>query len=126
MKIEHLALNVPDSVAMADWYVENLGFKLVKAVNASPFVRFIVDDSACMLELYSNEAAPTFNFAQVHHLSLHLAFESLNPESDAKRLAEAGARLIETVQTNDGDLLVMMKDPWGVAIQLCCREKKMF
>ncbi|MFV0366135.1 MAG: VOC family protein [Mangrovibacterium sp.] len=125
MKIEHFALNVSDSVAMAEWYVENLAFKMVKAGSDAPFVRFIADADGCMLELYSNSSAPTFDFSQVHHLSLHLAFESDCPETDQKRLEAAGASFVEKVETPDGDTLIMMKDPWGVAVQLCKRSQRM-
>ncbi|MFV0554177.1 MAG: VOC family protein [Mangrovibacterium sp.] len=125
MKIEHFALNVPDSVAMADWYVKNLGFTIIRADAESPFVRFIADDDGCMLELYQNPTAPTFDFPAVHHLSLHLAFESANPQADAERLMEVGAKLWEVINTPSGDMLVMLKDPWGVAIQFCRRAKKL-
>ncbi len=125
MKIEHLALNVPNSVAMANWYIENLGFTMVKSINESPFVRFIADNQGSMLELYQNNEAPILNYKAMHHLSLHLAFESEAPEEDIKRLVEKGASFIEKIETNSGDILVMMKDPWGVAIQFCKRAEKM-
>ncbi|MFV0505369.1 MAG: VOC family protein [Bacteroidales bacterium] len=125
MKIEHLALNVPDPVAMAQWYEEYLGMKVVKAGNEAPFVRFIADDSGTMLELYQNTNAPILEFNSIHHLSLHLAFLSDNPRSDVKRLAVAGATFVEELNTPEGDCIAMMKDPWGVAIQLCKRANKL-
>ena len=31
MNVEHIALNVPDPVAMADWYLDHLGMKLARS-----------------------------------------------------------------------------------------------
>ncbi|MFV0521844.1 MAG: VOC family protein [Mangrovibacterium sp.] len=125
MKIEHLALNVPDSAAMADWYVEHLAFRIVKAGTSAPFVRFIADTEGCMLELYSNDSAPIFNYQHVHHLSLHLAFEVDHPDVIKERLEAAGASFVEKIETADGDTLIMMKDPWNISIQLCKRAERM-
>ena len=56
-------------------------------------------------------------------LILHLAFESVNPAADAKRLIEAGARWVEEAHLDDGSHLVMLRDPWGLALQVCKRGK---
>lgn len=47
MKIEHVALNVPEASKMAKWYVENLGLKIVRDVgdtNQTTQTTFIGDD----------------------------------------------------------------------------------
>src|SRR5262249_45002677 len=43
MDIEHMALNVPDPVAMADWYTEHLGMRVVRSVPGPPHTRFLAD-----------------------------------------------------------------------------------
>lgn len=44
MKIEHVALNVPEASKMAKWYVENLGLKIVRDVGDTNQTTFIGDD----------------------------------------------------------------------------------
>ena len=36
MKFKHYALNVPDSVTVADWYAKNCRMKIVKAIDVEP------------------------------------------------------------------------------------------
>jgi glyoxylase I family protein len=38
-------------------------------------------------------------------------------------LEAAGARLVEAVTPADGSVLLMMRDPWGVPVQLCQRAR---
>ena len=58
--------------------------------------------------------------------NLHLAFTSENVKADRDRLVKAGARLVDDYFTNpDGDELAMLRDPWGVPVQLVKRAKPM-
>jgi predicted enzyme related to lactoylglutathione lyase len=54
-------------------------------------------------------------------LLLHLAFVSADPDADKSRLLAAGATLLEEQHLADGSHIVTMRDPWGLAIQLCRR-----
>jgi hypothetical protein len=56
-------------------------------------------------------------------LILHLAFTSDDPAADAARLIDAGAALVGETRLDDGSLLIMIRDPWGLAIQLCRRTR---
>ena len=123
MKIEHTAINVANPGEMANWYEKNLGMKTVFKLDADPFTHFIADDSGVMIEIYSNKQAPIPDYKSMHPLILHLAFVSENPEADKKRLEKAGAFYQEEVKLPDGTHLVMMRDPWGLAIQFCKRAK---
>jgi catechol 2,3-dioxygenase-like lactoylglutathione lyase family enzyme len=126
MKFEHFAINVDKPQAMSDWYEKNLGLHVVKKVHQSPFMTFLADDSGTiMLELYHNPQAPVLEFKQLNPLMVHLAFVSGNPDKDKKRLTEAGAELISDEILEDGSHLVMLKDPWGLSIQLCKRAVPM-
>ena len=93
MKLEHVALNVSDPHAIADWYVQNLGMSYAKQSTASPFVTFISDDSGkMMIELYNDPAAGSIpNYAEMNTLLLHVAFVSDDPRADQARLVAAGA-----------------------------------
>ena len=53
MKIEHVALQVADPVALSKWYVEHLGLTVKRAQTQAPFGHFLADDGdAVMLEFY--------------------------------------------------------------------------
>ncbi|MBN1952354.1 MAG: VOC family protein [Bacteroidales bacterium] len=121
MKFEHLALNIQDPAALASWYVKYLGMKIVTAQDKSPYGHFLSDDSGMMLEIYCNPKAEVPDYRKLHHLTFHLAFISGDPDGDRKRLEAAGAGFVEEIKTPDGSHIIMMRDPWGVAIQFCKR-----
>ncbi|MBD3630792.1 VOC family protein [Cyclobacterium sp.] len=126
MKIEHLALNVHHPQAISDWYEKNLGLTVVKKMDKAPFMTFLADDSGkVMIELYQNAKASVLDYANLNPLMLHLAFVSENPDDEKKRLVAAGAELISDDTLEDGTRLLMLRDPWGLAIQFCKRAKPM-
>ena len=43
MDIEHVALNVPDPVRMAAWYVEHLSLRVLRKQEQTPFTHFLAD-----------------------------------------------------------------------------------
>jgi uncharacterized glyoxalase superfamily protein PhnB len=123
VKIEHFALQVPDPVAMADWYVRHLGFSIVRSGGEPAHARFILESSrSVMLEIYCNPRIPVPDYEAMNPLMLHLAFVCGDPAADRDRLVKAGAKVAEDLTTNSaGDQLVMLRDPWGVALQLAKR-----
>ncbi|HEU5013607.1 MAG TPA: VOC family protein [Roseiflexaceae bacterium] len=125
MKIEHVAFNVANANETAAWYVENLGMTVVRRAEENQ-THFLADDSGTVLvELYSNPAAPVPDYAAMHPLMLHLALVSNDIEADKERLLAAGATLFSDQSSGDGTRLVMLRDPWNFAIQLCKRGKSM-
>ena len=125
MKIEHVAFNVANADEMAAWYVENLGMTVVRHAEENQ-THFLADDSGTVLvELYSNPAAPVPDYAAMHPLMLHLALVSNDIEGDKERLLAAGATLFSDQSSDDGTRLVMLRDPWNFAIQLCKRGTSM-
>ncbi|MBN1379942.1 MAG: VOC family protein [Gammaproteobacteria bacterium] len=126
MKIEHFALNVSDPIAMAEWYCSNLNMTVKRASQQAPFAHFLADSSgSVMIEIYKNPADAVPNYAQMDPLLLHLAFVSLDPESDKERLVQAGCTVVDEIKLDDGSHLVMLRDPWGLALQLCKRGTPM-
>lgn len=127
MDIEHVALQVPDPRAMAAWYVAHLGLRIVRGSEAPVCGRFLADGSGhVMVELYNNPKAAVPNYRQVDPLVLHLAFESGDVPADRERLLRAGATAAGDIErTPDGDDVAMLRDPWGVAIQLARRARPM-
>jgi glyoxylase I family protein len=123
MVIEHFALNVPDPVAFAAWYQTHLGLTVVRHLPEANQTHFLADARGGVIEIYRNPAAPVPAYAEMHHLVLHLAFESADADADRARLLAAGAIFVEAVLPPDGSKLYMLRDPWGVALQLCRRAR---
>lgn len=122
MKLEHFALNVEDPRAMAKWYVDYMGLTIVKQVEKAPFMTFLADNSGkIMIEIYKNPADQVPPYQEMNPLLIHLAFVSENPEADKIRLQKVGASLVTNDTFEDGTHLIMMRDPWGLSIQLCKR-----
>lgn len=126
MKIEHFALNVENPVEMAKWYVEHLGLTIVRQNFTAPFMTFLADDSGrVMIEIYTNPADQVPPYRTMNPLLVHLAFVSADPIKDRERLVKAGATAVSEQNLEDGTQLVMMRDPWGLSVQLCKRGKAM-
>ena len=126
MKLEHFALNVADPRAAAAWYEKHLGMSVVRRLEAAPFTQFLADDSGnIMLEFYNNPPDQVPDYAKMNPLLLHIALVSADPHADKARLLAAGATPFEDVSLPDGSLLFMLRDPWGLPLQLCRRAKPM-
>ena len=126
MKFEHFAINVPNANVVSLWYVEHLGLTVKKKMEESPHMIFMADDSGTvMLEIYNNPKGETLDFNNLHPLTVHLALVSEDPSADKKRLIAAGATEFSDDILPDGSHLVMLRDPWGICLQLCKRATPM-
>jgi len=125
MRLEHCALQVPDAPALADWYVKHLGCTVARAGGATSFVRFLAAGPV-LIEIYQSAKAPTPDYPSRHPVQFHLAFVSENLKADRDRLVAAGAKIVEDCFTSPaGDELLMLRDPWGIGLQLVKRAKPM-
>ena len=127
MRLEHTGLQVPDPIAMGEWYVKHLGFVVKRAADTPVPVRFLADQTGrVMIEIYNNPTAPMPNYAAADPLLFHLAFVCEDIAGTIARLTAAGATVADgPVVTPAGDELAMLRDPWQVPIQLCKRGKAM-
>jgi catechol 2,3-dioxygenase-like lactoylglutathione lyase family enzyme len=126
MKIEHFALNVKEPLAMSDWYEKNLGLRAVKKSKEAPYMIFLADSSGrVMIEIYKNPPDQVPDYKNMDPLIMHIAFVSDDPVKDKDRLLQEGATLVSDEQLDDGSHLVMLRDPWGVPLQLCKRSSPM-
>ena len=124
MVFEHIALNVKNVEDIKDWYVANVGLKVVSEQSQAPFMTFLEDSTGrVILELYHRPEEEITNFKTKHPLSFHMAFVSQNAEKDKTRLMDNGASYVEEITKEDGSHLVMLRDPWGMPLQLCHRTK---
>ena len=127
MKIEHVAFNVEDPLAMGRWYVEHLGLKVKRRTVDSPYAHFLADDGGTvMIEIYGNKSAPLPDYRSMNPSELHLAFVSKDVESDVRRLIAADETQVGEIDTAaNGDHLAMLRDTWGFSIQLVKRASAM-
>lgn len=124
MKLEHVAINVPNAKALAQWLVDNLGMRMVVANDVSPYMHFVADEAGSMLEIYSNPVAEMPDYANMHPVTLHLAFSSANIEADRERLLAAGASPVGEINvTPEGHKLAFFRGPDNVPVQLVQRSK---
>ncbi|MDA1015429.1 MAG: VOC family protein [Planctomycetota bacterium] len=126
MRIEHIALNVADPLSTGRWYVENLGFTVKRRVMEAPWAQFLADDAGSMLEIYGNEQVPVPDYAAADPMIFHIALLSRDMPSDVARLKAAGATVVsEPKELSNGDEMAMLRDPWGIPLQLINRAEPM-
>ncbi len=126
MKFEHFGINVPHPQAMAGWYVRHFNMKIVRSMQDTPYTHFLTDDSGrVIMEIYANETVEIPDYNLQHPLKFHVAFEVSNPQELSEILIKEGAMFFEEVKMDDGSHLIMLRDPWGIPIQLCKRGKPM-
>jgi catechol 2,3-dioxygenase-like lactoylglutathione lyase family enzyme len=127
LRFEHLALNVPDPQSMTNWYFENMGMKVIRKGTPPTYTNFIADaGSNMMMEVFHNAAFPMLDLSKVPHLALHFAFTLDDVRSQRTNLIGAGATLAEELrETNSGDQVLVLRDPWGLAIQFIKRGEPM-
>jgi catechol-2,3-dioxygenase len=124
-EIEHIGIAVKEPVKMANWYQEALGFNIkFSAQDEEKGVAFLTDGSdRVMLELGKLPDVLPLAEGISHHLQLHIALKSDDPEKDAEYLVSMGARFIERCPiTRQGENLIVLSDPWGNTLQLAKRK----
>ena len=126
-EIEHVAFSVKDPPRVAKWYVEHLGMKVVRKLDASPFTHFLADSAGDVtLEIYNNPKVAVPEYAKMDPLLLHIAFSVRDVKGTRQRLLAAGATPEGGVAVLDnGDELAMVRDPSGVPLQLVRRAQPM-
>lgn len=122
MNLEHVAINVPDPGAMAEWWCQRFGMKTLLASPDAPFIHFISDGQGSMLELYYNEDAPIPDYTDIHPQTLHIAFVVDDIEGERQRLLDEGAAPVGEISPMGTNLLAFFRDPWGVPFQLVKRQ----
>jgi len=127
MIVEHVAWSVEDPVACADWYVEHLGMRILRRGGEPAHARFLADGTGrLLLEIYRNPKVKVPDYRQMDPLLLHLAFTVEDVVRERDRLLEAGATVVDSfTRTDVGDEMAMLRDPWGLALQLMKRSRPM-
>jgi hypothetical protein len=124
-EIEHIGICVEEPIEMAKWYLETLGFNIkFSAQDDEKGVAFISDGGdKVMLELGKVPGVLPLVRGMSHHLQLHIALKSEDPDGDAEYLVSNGAKFIERCPIKrPGENLIVLSDPWGNTIQLVKRR----
>ncbi len=85
-------------------------------------MHFLADEGGrVVMEIYSNPAAPIPDYSTQHPMRFHIAFAEPDPGAAKESLIRAGASFVEEDRLEDGSHLIMLRDPWGIPLQLCKR-----
>src|SRR4051812_25466302 len=109
IQVEHVAWQVQDPPAVARWYCDTFGFRILRQMEQSPFTHFLVDGGGkVVVEIYNNPVASVPDYRALNPLHLHLAFAVDEPEAMRDRLLKSGAALADDmIVTPAGDKLIM-------------------
>ncbi len=124
---EHIGIAVEKPIEMANWYRDTLGFNIkFSAEDEEKGVAFLTDGSdRVMLELGKVPDVLPLTKGMSHHLQLHIALKSDDPDKEAEFLVSKGAKFIEKCPIRmPGENLIVLSDPWGNTIQLVKRSVK--
>ena len=122
LNIEHFACNVSDPAGMAAWYVEHLGMRIVRRTTAAPHIHFLADaNERVVMEIYSHSADAVPDYQAMHPMRFHVAFAAPDPDVARAALVAAGATFVDEQTLSDGSRLLMLRDPWGLPLQLVKR-----
>jgi catechol 2,3-dioxygenase-like lactoylglutathione lyase family enzyme len=128
MQIEHIGFLVNAPISMGKWYCEHFGFRVVRSSgDDSAGGVFLKDDaSGVTVELCKVAGKAIYDYRALEPLQAHIAIDCADPHALAEKLAQAGASIIEqSPKTPGSNMVVMVRDPWGFAIQLINRVEKL-
>jgi len=126
MKLEHAAYPVRDPVAVAAWYVAHCGLRIIRQTGPPTMTHFLSDGAGGVIEIYNNQKVTVPDYTAIDPLLLHIAFVATDLPVERDRLLAAGCTEAEPITTTPaGDVLVMLRDPWGFALQLTHRRQAM-
>jgi len=124
-EIEHIGISVGHPIEMANWYQKVLRFNVkFSAQDEEKGVAFLTDCSdKVMIELGKVPNVLPLTDRTNHHLQLHIALRSEDPDGEAEYLVSMGATFIEKCPIRrPGENLMVLSDPWGNTIQLVRRS----
>jgi catechol 2,3-dioxygenase-like lactoylglutathione lyase family enzyme len=126
IRVEHLAVAVDDPAAFAAWYEGNLGCAQIREAvdDQGQPTRFLrLPGGQMLLEVLRDQALAS-GFAGISFRRLHLAFHVDDVATTLRALVAAGATMeAKPITTPAGDELAMVRDPWGMPVQLVRRNR---
>jgi hypothetical protein len=113
---------------MGEWYRDHLGFTIIRSAGDDmDGVSFLSESEGnTILEFGRLPEGPPLDSRSLLPLQLHIAIECEDPTVEAERLVRAGAELLgESPRNQQKGEKVLIRDPWGYAIQLVSRKNKL-
>ena len=122
MYIEHPGIAAKDPQALAQWYIDTLGMKLLR--QAGPTTFFIGFDKGACIEIYAakSDAEPIAN-NYVQGMT-HIAFYAEDFEATRQMLLSKGVKPAAEPVLRDDLKLALMRDPEGNLFHITCRDKE--
>jgi glyoxylase I family protein len=122
-KIEHVSINLKDSIKSFDFYGRILGFKQLQTVDCGEFdITYFDLPDGSRLEMFDYRGKSPSNFREESEIGLrHLAFEVEDVAGHEKKLRAEGVKI--TLPTSDlenlGVRVLLFLDPNGVTLEFC-------
>ena len=111
-KINHLHFKTPDPQKTAQWYVDNLGAKIVSEVGT---IGYRMDLHGIPLNV--TEFVPGQKLEQFYGLE-HVALDTDDLPGMVEQLKAAGNRILEELEIRDGRKVCFFEGPEGVRLEL--------
>jgi len=112
--IEHTAIAAKDPAALAQWYVDTLGFEINYRGRTAFFVKA---PDGTMLEIITAESQGGPNEMKSAGLR-HLALATQGFEAEYERLKTLDVRFLTDPETRSGNKVVFFADPEGTILHL--------
>jgi hypothetical protein len=128
MKIEHIGILVTAPISIGNWYNEHLGLKIIRQLGTDDDgVTFLQDkETEIVIEFAKLKEIAVVDFNNFDPLQLHIAIECDDPLNLSSKLEKVGATFIgESARADAKNERILVKDPWGITIQLINRKNKL-
>jgi catechol 2,3-dioxygenase-like lactoylglutathione lyase family enzyme len=114
-KINHFHIKTSDPTKTAQWFVDNLGAKIVRETRAGEKSSFRLDLHG--LEMNVTDFLKDQKLAQ-HYGMEHLALDTDNIDGVVKEFKSKGIRILEERQLADGRHVCFFEGPEGVRLEV--------
>ena len=114
-KINHLHIKTRDPKKAAQWYVDNLGAKIVEEIRGGETVGFRLDLHGLRLNVTGFVEGQKL---EQHYGMEHLALDADNLPDTVEKLKASGARILEERRLRDGRRVCFFEGPEGVRLEV--------
>ena len=121
-KAEHIGVYATDPVALSNWYIEKLGFKVVRTLEKEgrPAIYFLKGDGGTVLEILPTKLSKEGRELSSPGFS-HLGLIIDDFDKSELLLKEKGVTLENVRKTSNGWTIAYFKDPEGNQLELVYR-----
>lgn len=115
--IEHIGICAEDTEILAYWYVNVLGFKIIKINTTKVPNTFFVGVENCQIEIFSSDEVSSPLGKKVQGLR-HIALVPENFEECVQGLKDKGVEIIDDAKTSATAKTLFFRDPEGNILHL--------